>query len=260
MNCLSFGATYASIYDELYAEKDYAAESQFVLDQIRTIAPQAPMHILDLGCGTGLHAMQFARAGISVTGVDRSADMVAVAEKRRELSSDELQRRLHFKIGDIRTIDLNCRFDAVLSLFHVISYVIEDDDLERTFQTVRRHLNVGGTFLFDFWYGPAILRDPPQQRVKIVQAAETVIHRKTIPEWDQARNLVCVNYHIKVKNIASGKITRGREQHFVRYFFTKELESQLAVSGFEVVRVGEWLAATPPSDSSFGAYILAKAK
>jgi SAM-dependent methyltransferase len=257
---LNFGATYASIYDELYAEKDYAAEAQFALDQIRTIAPQTPMHILDLGCGTGLHAMQLAKAGISVTGVDRSADMVAVAEKRKELSSEELQGRLHFKIGDIRTIDLNCRFDAVLSLFHVISYVIDDDDLERTFQTVRRHLNVGGTFLFDFWYGPAILRVPPQQGVKIVQAAGTVIHRKTIPEWDQERGLVCVNYHIEIKNIASGEITRGREQHFVRYFSTNELESRLAVSGFEVVRVGEWLAATPPSDSSFGAYILAKAK
>ena len=257
---MSFGATYASIYDELYAEKDYAAESQFVLDQIRTIAPQVPMHILDLGCGTGLHAMQLAKAGISVTGVDRSADMVAVAEKRRELLSEELQRRLHFRIGDIRTIDLNRRFDAALSLFHVMSYVIEDDDLERTFQTVRRHLNVGGIFLFDFWYGPAIRRDPPQRRVKIVQAAGTVIHRKTIPEWDRERGLVCVNYHIEIKNVASGEITRGREQHIVRYFSTNELKSRLAVSGFEVVRVGEWLAATPPSDSSFGAYILAKAE
>ena len=82
---MSFGATYASIYDDLYAEKDYAAEAQFVLDQIRTAAPQAPLRILDLGCGTGLHAMQLAMAGISVTGVDRSADMVAVAEKRKEL-------------------------------------------------------------------------------------------------------------------------------------------------------------------------------
>ena len=254
---MSFGATYASIYDDLYAEKDYAAEARFVLDQIGTTAPQAPVRILDLGCGTGLHAMQLAMAGILVTGVDRSADMVTVAEKRKDLSSEELQGRLHFKIGDIRTIDLNCRFDVVLSLFHVISYMIEDDDLERTFQTVRRHLDVGGTFLFDFWYGPNVCKHPPQQRVKIVQASETVIHRRTIPEWDQERRVVCVNYHIEIKNIASGEITRGREQHFVRYFSTNELESRLALSGFEVVRFGEWLAASPRSDSSFSAYILA---
>jgi SAM-dependent methyltransferase len=257
---LSFGATYASIYDELYAEKDYAAESQFALDQILTIAPQAPMHILDLGCGTGLHAMQLAKAGISVTGVDRSADMVAIAEKRKELSSEELQRRLHFKISDIRTLDLNRRFDAVLSLFHVISYVIEDCDLERTFQIVRRHLDVGGTFLFDFWYGPAIRLDPPQQREKTVQTVEAVIHRKAVPEWDQERRVVCVNYYLEIKNVASGEITRGQEQHFVRYFSTNELESRLAISGFEVVRFGEWLAASPPSDRSLGAYIVAKAK
>lgn len=257
---LSFGATYASIYDALYREKNYAAEAQFALAQVRTIVPQAPLQILDLGCGTGLHAVQLAQVGISATGVDRSPDMVAIAEKRKELLSEELRARLHFQVGDIRMIDFDHRYDAVLSLFHVISYMIMDDDLERTFQTARRHLNVGGAFLFDFWYGPAVVRDPPRQRVKTTSVGERYIQRRTIPELDRERRVVCVNYDIEIKNIASGETTRGQEQHFVRYFFLNELESKLVASRFELIRFGEWLTGSFPSDTTFGVYGLAKAK
>jgi SAM-dependent methyltransferase len=257
---LSFGARYASVYDALYQDKNYAAEVRFVLDQIRSFVPQSPLQILDLGCGTGLHAVQLAQAGISVMGIDRSTDMIAAAEKRKELLSENLRNLIHFKVGDIRAIDLNHQYDAVISLFHVISYAVQNSDLEATFLTARRHLNVGGVFIFDFWYGPAVLREPPQPRVRTIQIGENDVRRVSIPEWDRERSVVCVNYDIEIRNIASGRTTREREEHFVRYFFLNELESRLAAFDFEVERFGEWLTGDPPSDSTFGVYALAKAK
>ncbi len=256
---LSFGASYAGIYDALYFDKDYAAEAQFALDQIRSNSRKLPRKILDLGCGTGLHAMQLALMGISVTGVDRSVDMVGVAEKRKESLPEDLRERLEFRVGDIRTIDFHRRYDAVFSLFHVISYVTEDKDLEATFQTVRRHLNVGGAFIFDFWYGPAVLRDPPRPRVKTTQVGQKHIQRKANPKWDRKRCVVCVNYDIEIKDTANGELIREREQHFVRYFFLDEIEKRLGATGFQIVRFGEWLTGDPPSDNSFGVYALAKA-
>jgi SAM-dependent methyltransferase len=256
----SFGKSYAGIYDALYATKNYAAEAQFALDQIRIILPNAPSNIIDLGCGTGLHAVQLAQTGVSVTGVDRSDDMILVARNRRGKLSEELQRRLEFRIGDIRTIVAQRRYDAILSLFHVVSYLVEDHDLEAAFEISRRHLNVGGAFLFDFWYGPAVLRHPPQQRTKTIQVGERHIKRRTIPQWDMERCRVSINYDIEIKNIASGETIREWEQHVIRYFFCDEVIDRLGRSGFEIVNFGEWLTGNPPSDTSFSVFALARAK
>jgi hypothetical protein len=138
--------------------------------------------------------------------------------------------------------------------------VIQDNDLEATFRQVRRHLNVGGVFIFDFWYGPAVLRNPPQPRMKSIQMGENYIERTSIPEWDQGSSVVCVNHDLKITNLVSGRTTREREQHFVRFFSSKRLESKLTTSGFEVKRFGEWLTGNPPSDSTFGIYAIAMAK
>jgi SAM-dependent methyltransferase len=259
-NYSSFGTRYAGVYDALYREKNYAAEARFALDQIRAIVAEPPCQILDLGCGTGLHAVEFARTGILVTGVDRSADMIAVAENRRGSLSKDLSERLRFSVGDIRQIDLHGRYDAVVSLFHVISYVVENNDLKATLEIVRQHLKPGGAFIFDFWYGPAVIRNPPQSRVKSTWIGKNYVQRRASPEWDRERCVVCVNYELEMRNSASGETTRQREQHVVRYLFCDELKEWLAICGFEIVRFGEWLTDNPPSDSTFSVYALAKAK
>ena len=53
-------ADYAPWYDLLYQDKDYAAETAFVEARLRDHGA-APGKLLDLGCGTGLHAIAFAR-------------------------------------------------------------------------------------------------------------------------------------------------------------------------------------------------------
>ena len=60
----SFGL-YSDYYDLLYAEKDYDHEVQYVDGLIRQYLPNAAS-ILDLGCGTGLHAVALASQGYSV--------------------------------------------------------------------------------------------------------------------------------------------------------------------------------------------------
>ena len=43
------------------------------------------------------------------------------------------------------------------------------NSIKNTFKTVNKHLKNGGIFIFDFWYGPAVLRDLPTKRVKKVE-------------------------------------------------------------------------------------------
>jgi predicted TPR repeat methyltransferase len=80
-----FGA-YSRYYDLLYEDKDYSKEAEFVSSIIRRHAPGART-VLDLGCGTGIHACTLAQKGYQVTGLDRSADMLAKARERHGKAS-----------------------------------------------------------------------------------------------------------------------------------------------------------------------------
>ena len=72
----------ARYYDSLYADKDYAAEVAYVDGLIQRYAPGA-RSVLDLGCGTGRHAIEFAERGYSVLGIDRSRNMLNQAQAHK---------------------------------------------------------------------------------------------------------------------------------------------------------------------------------
>src|SRR5437763_4854364 len=90
-----------------------------------------------------------------------------------------------FELGDIRTLDLGRNFDAVISLFHVMSYQTTDADLLAALTTARRHLQSGGLFLFDFWHGPAVLFEEPSRREKRIEDERFRAVRRTTPRWEK---------------------------------------------------------------------------
>ena len=75
MSSAVFGRDYAAAYDELYQDKDYQGEADYVLRLIRKFHPKAKT-LLDMGCGTGKHAALFKDAGYDVCGVDMSEMML----------------------------------------------------------------------------------------------------------------------------------------------------------------------------------------
>jgi predicted TPR repeat methyltransferase len=77
-----FGQVYANQYDFLYSDKDYEGECDLLEEISRRYGDGSVCTILDLGCGTGIHAIRLARRGYEVTGVDRSAEMLAKAERK----------------------------------------------------------------------------------------------------------------------------------------------------------------------------------
>ena len=156
---------YARYYDLLYRDKNYGGEVDFIDSLIKKHVPGAES-ILELGCGTGGHAEYLAKRGYTVHGIDISDDMLRMAARRHVGFSPELQGKTKFEKGDVRTARLGRKFDVVLSLFHVMSYQTTNEDILAAFQTAREHLNKGGIFLFDCWYGPAVLTDRPEVREK----------------------------------------------------------------------------------------------
>ena len=109
--------------------------------------------MLDLGCGTGGHAVPLAERGYDVVGVDRSPDMLQRAMQRGSSA--------RFQLGEIGSLDLGETFDAVLLMFAVLGYQVGNADVQAALATARRHLHTTGLLFADLWYGPAVLAERP---------------------------------------------------------------------------------------------------
>lgn len=215
--------TYARYYDLLYRDKDYAAEAEYVASYIRQLAPNAKC-IFELGCGTGAHAAHLARIGFTVHGVDLSDIMLARAEARKATLPAADAEHLTFASGDVRTVQTGATYDAVISLFHVMCYQTTNADLEAAFKTAATHLTPGGVFLFDFWYGPAVLTQKPEVRVKRLEDDDIKVTRIAEPVMRVNENIVDVNYTVFIEEKETGKVEQLQETHRIRYLFLPELE------------------------------------
>lgn len=254
-------STYARYYDLLYQDKDYARESDYVSALLRRFHPEVGS-VLELGSGTGRHAALLAEKGYQVLGVERSAEMLARARALIRASGARQAAGPHsppeFVEGDIRSVRIDRGFDAAISLFHVISYQTANADLLQALETVRRHVRKGGLFVFDVWYGPAVLTDPPSTRVKRMADELIEVTRLAEPVLLPNSNLVEVNYHVFVRTKATGSVSETREKHEMRYLFVPEIDLLLGQSGFERLHAEEWLTGRTPGCGTWGVCFVAR--
>jgi SAM-dependent methyltransferase len=134
----------AAAYEALYSViKDYPSEAAQVAQIIGRLHPEA-RRLLDVGCGSGNH-LAFLSATFAVEGVERSAAMAAAA--RRRLPGVVVHE------ADMRTFDIGERFDAVVSLFSAIGYMLTTDDLDRAVARMAGHLEADGVLVVEPWFG-----------------------------------------------------------------------------------------------------------
>ncbi|MFC1784220.1 class I SAM-dependent DNA methyltransferase [Candidatus Neomarinimicrobiota bacterium] len=241
---------YAQYYDLLNQQKDYKMEVDYIISLINKFARNAN-NLLELGCGTGLHAVHLAEKGYCITGVDQSEDMVSLAQERLKTLPNSMSNLINFYIGDIRNYSINETYDVVLSLFHVISYQVTNRDLSQSFNTVSKHLKPGGIFIFDCWYGPAVISDKPYQRNKKFENNEIIINRKAIPQIHPSKNQVDVNFDIKITDKQTRKSKYIKEVHEMRYLFNPEIELLLKLNNLKLLHAEEWLTGNNPGFDSW---------
>ena len=248
-------SNYARYYDLLYRDKDYPKEAQFIHQLLLNHAPNA-VSILELGCGTGIHAALLVQSGYQLHGVDISAEMLEQFALRREQLLPDLASKLKFSQGDIREFRTDQQFDAIISLFHVISYQTTNEALQATLATVKAHLKPGGIFIFDCWYGPAVLSDRPTVRVKRLEDELIEITRIAEPAIHPNENLVDVNYQVLIKDKKSSIVEEIRESHQMRYLFKPEIELILNQFQMEVIDYREWMTNKEPGFDTWGVYFV----
>lgn len=232
-----FGKGYADQYDLLYSDKDYEAECDLIESVFRKHAQVPVKTILDLGCGTGNHAVPLARRGYRVTGVDVSEEMLTRA--REKAAALELPSRCMaptFILGDVRGVEVGQPFDAVLMMFAVLGYQLTNDDVLAALRTVRRHLSPGGLFVCDVWYGPAVLAIRPAERAKVIPTADGKLIRAASGVLDTYRHLCEVRY--RVWRISGDRVvSETEESHQMRYFFPQELTFLVGLAQLDMTEI-----------------------
>lgn len=245
---------YAYYYNSFYQDKDYAAEARQVDNLLKTYGREISS-LINFGCGTGRHDLELAKLGYRCEGVDVSPAMVRLAtENARQEKADVI-----FSVSDIRKFEPKQKYDAVISLFHVVSYQNSNQDAADTFRSARRVLNKGGLFLFDVWYGPGVLCDLPVVRIKEVEDDVCRLVRIARPAMHDKENIVDVNYEVFVMEKETGKTKVINEVHRMRYFFRPELEYMLRETGFELMDNLDCRTLGETDYTSWTSYFIAKA-
>jgi SAM-dependent methyltransferase len=255
---MSVFGEYSAYYDLFYQDKDYPGEAAFVRGLIQKHFPAA-QSVLDLGCGTSRHARELVRSGFTVTGVDLSAGMIARGLEEAAQLPEEFRRRLELVQGDATSFTCSRSYDAVISLFHVLSYQTTNAALRGVFRTARRAVRANGLFVFDFWHGPAVLTGRPETRIKRAENAEVRVIRLAEPTLDVNRSVVAVSYTLLARNRQGGECTEVRETHTMRYLFMPEIELLAELEGFQIIEAGEWLTGRPLTDQCWSGYAVARA-
>ena len=130
------------IKDQSWVE-DTNRQADFLIEKLGL---KSGAKILDLACGFGRHSLELARRGFDVTGVDITPDYIDFAKK----TAEKEKLNAHFICSDIRKVDFENEFDAVLNMADgAVGYLENDEENLKIFKVVSRALKSGGKHFMD---------------------------------------------------------------------------------------------------------------
>src|SRR5205807_4789180 len=227
-----FGPGYLELYDETLRERTPREIDQ--LEALLRLRP--PLRILDLPCGQGRHAIELARRGYDVTGVDLSPYLLRVAKARAEAAGV----RVRWLEGDMRRPLAGDTFDLVLNLFTSFGYFLDADDDLQVVHAAASMLEPGGRFLLEVINGERVMGHFVEREwFTVGQAA--VMERRSLDR--SARRMI-------VERTVSSPTGEEVDVHALRLYGAREIESMLRASGFDRIELyGDWAGGPVSAES-----------
>lgn len=235
--------TYNEYYDKLYAAKDYDSEVKTLLRLFDDLYAAPVRRVLDVGCGTGRHARALAAAGMEIVGVDRDTGAIEIARNH----ASEVSPKPKFLVGSVSDVH-ESNFDAAVSLFNVINYIMDVRALLDFFGAIHDRLRPSAPFIFDCWNGIAVVLSPPSRKVAETICGVETITAETLPVVNLLSQRVELTTRVRVH--ADGAPRHDfphRYQH--RLWMPQDLKDLLAIAGFEVLSLSSWARPSVPAES-----------
>jgi SAM-dependent methyltransferase len=222
--------------DAAYYTKAYVRRSEDV-DFYVALAEKFGGPVLEYGAGNGRIALPIARAGVAITGVDLSEEMLDDFEQKVQAEPDAVRRRVKLRRGDMRQVRLGAaRFPLVLCTFNSLLHLYSRSDFERFFARVLHHLAPGGRFVFDVSIPNPheLVRDPNRAyhspRLKHPRTGEIVRYTERF-DYDPIREVLLVYMDfIPLSDPDASWITPLAH----RQLYPQELEALLHYNGFVI--------------------------
>lgn len=227
------------------------------------LARRARGRVLELGAGTGRITLALLRAGIEVTAVDRSADMLARARERAAQLPRADQARLRLVQADLRSLRLKQRFELVLAPFNLFMHMYTREDLERALATVRAHLKPNGKLAFDVLMPDlGVLRRDPSRYYR----CRPVFDPSDGKHYAYAERFA-YDPHAQLQTVTMQfqRLDKPSEEHEIvlalRFFFPAELEALLHYNDLRVLsHHGDFAGAALDGDSESQVVVAALSK
>jgi ubiquinone/menaquinone biosynthesis C-methylase UbiE len=215
---------FARFYDTIYHQMRDGVDNNFFLDE----ALKSKGRVLEVGTGTGRLFMNALKGGADIYGLDISESMLDVLYKK--LPEDQ-----HYRLSLQNVVDFSFdfKFDTVMAPFRVLMHLIDKSEQLKALNNVCRHMNDGGTFIFDAFVPDLImLVNGVHNQMDFEGEYEPgrLVRRFVTTEPDLIHQTILVNFHMEWQE--GGGWKQDDWSVPLRFFFRYELEHLIERSDF----------------------------
>ena len=219
----------AAIYDAMYQTfVNYDEEYVFYNNLIQENKGSS---ILEIGSGTGNLAKRFSANNQNYQGLDYSEDMIAIAKERN--------KNCPFTQGDMRQFKLDNAVDAILITGRSTSYLITNDDINKTFDSLYKNLNNDGVIIFDFIDANRFIPFTKENPIIIHEAEYQNVNYFRESHWDTNNTLenFMLEWTAQYYTLINGsKEIIENDFSTVRVFTLNEIQLFLYLNNFEIIK------------------------
>ncbi len=219
-----FKRDYLRIYGHTLQPDRTDTEAQFA---IHALDMQPHHRVLDLCCGQGRHSIALARAGLDVSGVDLSSEMLDIAQISAEASSVKLE--LHR--ADMRQLpsELAGRFDAVINMFSSFGYLESEADDQQVLIEAAKVLKPGGKLMMDLLNREWVIINNEEYDWQQHEDGRVVLERRQL-------DLATSTNHLTYTEILPDGTRRVMSDLYMRLYSLTEMIKMLNKAGLTLAR------------------------
>ncbi|MFS0655236.1 class I SAM-dependent DNA methyltransferase [Bacillus sp. 179-C3.3 HS] len=236
---------FAGVYDELMTHAPYDEWVEWIKQHIESNAT-----VIDVGCGTGEISLRLAEKGHTVTGVDLSEDMLALAQQKAMAQHHSIQ----FLHQDMRELDgFDQAFKAAVICCDSLNYLKNENDVKKTFENMFQVLEAGGVLLFDV--------HTPYKMEKVFVGSTFADQDEDISyiwQSEQGEDVYSVIHDLSFFVKDGDVYQRYDETHEQRTFTLEEYVALLKSVGFESIEVTADFTNEAPTESAERYFFSAK--